>query len=122
MATATVLFCRVEHLVPSTIECVLCCLEPLFLLLQTSCCGDEPFLLQLPFRGDAFVVIRTVFFSGDGFIGLSLGVAIFGQRLRTLFVVRWLTLLYHWVNLASCYAVIAVFAKAGFRAAPSAPF
>ena len=58
-----------------------------------------------------------------------LGVDVIGQRLRTMFAVRWFILLYRWVNVVvvssgvdwgvifSC-AVIAVFAEPGFGAAP----
>ena len=59
-----------------------------------------------------------------------LGVAVIGQRLRTMFAVRWLILLCRWVHVVvvsfgvdrgiilSC-AVIVVFAEAGFGAAPT---
>ena len=76
------------------------------------------------------IVVRTVLLSGDRLISFTLGVAVIGQRLRTMFTVRWLTLLCRWVhvvvvssrvdrgNILSC-AVIAVFAEAGFGAAPT---
>ena len=59
-----------------------------------------------------------------------LGVAVFGQRIRTMFAICWFILLYSWVNVVvvssgvdwgvifSC-AVIVVFAEAGFGAAPT---
>ena len=59
-----------------------------------------------------------------------LGVAVIGQRLRTMFVVRWFILLCRWVRVVvvssgvdrgiifSC-TVIAVFAEAGFGKAPT---
>ena len=64
-------------------------------------------------------------------MSFTLGVAVIGQRLRTMFAVRWLILLHRWVHVVivsfgvnqgiilSC-AVVAVFTVAGFREAPTA--
>ena len=54
----------------------------------------EVLLLQVPFRDDVCIVVRTVLLSGDKLISFTLGVAVVGQRLRTMFVVRWFILLY----------------------------
>ena len=90
----------------------------------------EVLLLQVPFRYDVCVIVRTVLLSGDRLMSFTLGVAVMGQRLRTMFVVRWLILLCRWVHVVvvssrvdrgiilSC-AIIIVFAEAGFGAAPT---
>ena len=90
----------------------------------------EVLLLQVPFRDDVCIVVRTVLLSGDRLISFTLGVAVIGQLLRTMFTVRWLILFCRWVHVVvvssgvdqgiifSC-VVIAVFAEAGFGAAPA---
>ena len=87
-------------------------------------------MFQVPFRDDVCIVVRTVFLSGERLMSFILGVAVIGQRLRTMFVARWFILLCRWVRVVivssgadwgiifSC-AVIAVFAEAGFGAAPT---
>ena len=134
MATTTILFFSVKHFVPSTVERILRGLKPLLLLLYTPRGGNKPstevLLFQVPFRDDVCVVVRTVFLSGERLMSFILGIAVIGQRLRTMFAVCWFILLYRWVNvvivssgvdwggIVSC-AVIAVFAEAGFGAAPT---
>ena len=80
-------------------------------------------MFQVPFRDDVCIVVRIVLLSRDRLISFILGVAVIGQRLRTMFAVRWLVLLCRWVNVVvvssgvdrgvifSC-AVIAVLAEA----------
>ena len=97
VATATVLFFSVEHFVPSTVECVLRGLEPLLLLLQAPRGGNKPsmeaLLFHVPLRDDVCIVVRTVLLSGDRLMSFTLGVAVIGQRLCTMFDVRWIILL-----------------------------
>ena len=69
-------------------------------------------LLRAPVRCD---VVQTVIFDGVGLFGLILRVAMVGRWLNTMFVVRWLTLLYRWV-----YMII-VSTDAGFGAALTPP-
>ena len=137
MVTATVLFFSVEHFVPSTVERILCGLMPLLLLLQTPRGGNKPsmevLLFQVPSGDDVCIVVRIVFLSGERLMSFILGVAVIAQRLRTVFAVRWFILLCRWVRVVvvssgvdrgiifSC-AVIAVFATAGFGAAPTPSF
>ena len=90
----------------------------------------EVLLIQVPFRDDVCIVVRTVFLFEERLMSFILGVAVIGQRLRTMFAVRWFILLCRWVHVVvvssgvdrgiifSC-AVIAVFAEAGFGAAPT---
>ena len=136
MATATRLFFGVKHLVPSAVKRILRSLKPLLLLLQAPRGGNKPsmevFLFQVPFRDDVCIVVRTVFLSRERLMSFILSVAVIGQRLRTMFAVRWFILLYRWVRVVvvssgvdrdivfSC-AVIAVFAEAGLGSAPTAP-
>ena len=92
----------------------------------------EVLLFQVPFRDDVCFVVRAVLLSGDGLMIFTLGVAVIGQRLRTMFAVRWFILFCRWVNVVvvssgvdrgvifSC-AVIAVFAEAGFGAPLTPP-
>ena len=49
----------------------------------------EVFLLQVPFRDDVCIVVRTVLLSGDRLISFTLGIAVIGQQLRTMFAMRW---------------------------------
>ena len=128
------LFFSVEHFVPSTIERILRGLKPLLLLLQTPRGCNKPsvevLLFQVPFRDYVCIVVWTVFLSEGRLMSFILGVAVIGQRLRTVFSVRWFTLLCRWVCVVivssgvdrgiifSC-VVIAVFAEAGFGAAPT---
>ena len=126
MATATVLFSSVQHFVPSTDKRILRGLKPLFLLLKTPRGGNKPsvevLLFQVPFRDDVCIVIRTILLFGDGLMISTLGVAVIGQWLRTMFAIRWLVLLCRFGVgrglILSC-TVIAVFAEAGFGAAPT---
>ena len=68
---------------------------------------------------------RPDLFSGDRLISFTLGVAVIGRRLCTMFAVRWFILLCRWVVVSSgvdrgiifSCAVIAVLAEAGFGAA-----
>ena len=121
------------YFVPPAIERILCNLEPLLLFLQAPRCGNKPstevFLLQVRFRDDVCIFVRTVFFPRRGLMRLILGVAVFGRRIRTMFAVCILIVLRHrggavvvssrvdWTVISSC-AVIAVFAMVGLRAAP----
>ena len=102
MAAATVLFFSVEHFAPSTFERILRGLKPLLLLLQTPRGGNKPstevLLSQVPFRDDVCILVRTVFLSGGRLMSFILGVAVFGQRIRTMFAVRWFILLCRWVR------------------------
>ena len=134
MATAAVLFFSVKHFVPSAVERILCGLKPFLLLLQAPRGGDKPsmevLLFHVPFRDDVCIIVRTVLLSGDRLMSFTLGIAVIGQRLRTMFTVRWFILLCRWVRVVvvssgvdrgvifSC-AVIAVLAEAGFGAAPT---
>ena len=134
VATAAVLFFSVKHFVPSAIERILRGLKPLLLLLQAPHSGDKPFvevlLFQVPFRDDVCIIVRTVLLSGDRLMSFTLDAVVIGQQLCTMFAVRWLILLHHWVHVVvvsfvvdrdiilSC-AVIAVFAVAGLNAAPT---
>ena len=94
----------------------MCSPEPLLLLFQTPRSGNKPLmgilLLRVPVRCD---VIRTVIFAGVGLFGLILRVAVVGQWFNAVFVVRWLTLFYHWVYMIDIYA------EAGFGAALTLP-
>ena len=58
----------------------------------------EVLLLHEPIRRK---VVRTVVFAGDGMFGLFIQVAMFGQLLEGMFVVRRLVLLYGWVYMAA---------------------
>ena len=91
VATATILFFIVEHFVPSSIERILHGLKPLLLLLQTPRGGNKPsaevLLFQVPFRDDVCILIRTIFLSGGRLMSFILSVAVFGQRIRTMFAV-----------------------------------
>ena len=90
-------------------------------------------MLQVPFRDDVCIVVRTVLLSGDRLISFTLGIAVIGRRLRTMFAVRWFIPLCRWIYLVvisfgvdqgiilSC-ADIAVFSEAGFGAAPTSSF
>ena len=86
MVTVAVLVCGVEYFVPSNSECIFRCFEPLLLLFQSTCSGNEPLVEVLMFQ--QFVrreVVRTIIFPGDGLFGLS---ALFGRLLDGVFVFR----------------------------------
>ncbi|EMS45714.1 Putative glycosyltransferase 3 [Triticum urartu] len=55
-------------------------------------------LLQVPFQDDVFIVVWTVLLSGDRLVSFPLSVAVIGQRLHTMFAVRWFILLSRWVH------------------------
>ena len=64
------------------------------------CSGDEPFVEVLLLH--EFIrrkVVRTVVFAGDRVFGLFIQVALFGQLLNGMFVVRRFALLYGWVSI-----------------------
>ena len=119
--------------VPPAVEHILCDLEPLLLFLQAPRCGSKPpvevLLLQVCFQDDGCIFVRTIFFPKRGLMRLIFGVIVFGRRIRTMFAVCILIVFCHrggavvvssgvaWTIISSC-AVIAVFALAGFRAAP----
>ena len=66
----------------------------------------EVLLLQVPFRDDVCFLVRTVLLSGDRLVSFTLGVAVIGQRLRTMFGVRWFILLCRWVHVVIvCFGV-----------------
>ena len=104
VAVATIFFFSIKHFVPFAVERILCGLKPLLLLLQAPHGGNKPsmevLLFQVPFWNDVCIVVRTVLLSGDRLMSFTLGVAVIGQRLRTMFVVPWLILLHCWVHWA----------------------
>ena len=57
----------------------------------------EVLLLQVPFRDDVCIIVRTVLLSRDRLISFTLGVSVVGQRLCTVFAVRWFIQLCRWV-------------------------
>ena len=95
MATVAVLVWGVEYFAPSNSECIFRCFELPLLLFQATRSGDEPFveilLLQQLVRRE---VVRTIIFTGDGFLGLFTQVGMFERLLDGMFVVRWFALLY----------------------------
>ena len=91
MAITAVLRCSVEYFVPPAVECILCGLKPLLLLLQTPRCGNKPsaevLFLQVRFWDDVCIFVRSVFFPRRGLMRLILGVVVLGRRIRTMFAV-----------------------------------
>ena len=129
MVTSTILC----YFVPLAVERILCNLESLLLFLQAPRCGNKPsaevLLLQVCFRDDACIFVRTVFFPRRGLMRLIFGVIVFGRWIRTMCAVCILIMFCHrggavvissrvvWTIISSC-AVIVVFAMVGLRAAP----
>ena len=86
MATTAVLVCSIEYFAPSDPECIFRCLEPLLLLSQATCSGDEPLVEVLMFRQFVWCeVVRAIILPGDWLFGLS---ALFGRMLDRMFVFR----------------------------------
>ena len=84
--TVAVLVCGIEYFAPSDPECIFRFFEPLLLLFQATCSGNEPLVEVLMFQ--QFVrceVVWTIIFPGDGLLGLS---ALFGRLLDGMFVFR----------------------------------
>ena len=112
MVTVAVFACGVEYFAPSDSECIFRCFELPLLLFQATRNGDKPLvevlLLQQLFRRE---VVRTIIFAGDGLFGSFTQVALFGQLLNGMFIVRRFALLCGWV----CVAAVSV--EVGFGAA-----
>ena len=86
MATTAVLVCGLEYLAPSDPKCILRCLEPLLLLFQATCSGDEPLVEVLMFQQFVWCeVVRAIILPGDWLLVLS---ALLGRMLDGMFIVR----------------------------------
>ena len=100
MATVAVFVCGVEYFAPSDSECIFRCFELPLLLFQATRSGDKPFvevlLVQQLVQRE---VIQTIIFAGDGMFGLFIQVALFGQLLDGMFVVRRFILPYGWISI-----------------------
>ena len=86
-------------------------------------------MLQVRFRDDVCIFVRTVFLTRWGLMRVILSIAVFGRRIRTMFAPCSFIVLCRrgnvvivssgvdWSIIFSC-VVIAVFAMVGLRAAP----